>query len=96
MDEAIRVALADHLEKMNFGAVIQLSDIVDVVHDVPGVDNVRLTMPSDGGAFGIQEIARDGITPIGAAYVTDFALQDSDLPVLQAVITSQKSQNTWN
>jgi uncharacterized phage protein gp47/JayE len=95
VDEAITVALTDFMEKMNFGAVIQLSDIIDVVHDVPGVDNVRITSPSDGGPYGIQEIAPDGTTPIGGPYLTDFALQDSDLPVLQEVLTSQRSQNTW-
>jgi uncharacterized phage protein gp47/JayE len=96
VNEAIAASVELFLEKQQFGAVIQVSDILEIIHEVPGVDNVRLSSSADGGAYGIQEIAGDGITPIGAPYTTDFALQDSDLPVLQSIITTQRSQNTWN
>lgn len=82
------------MERLNFGAVIQLSDILDVVHDVPGVDNVRLAAPSDNVPYGLQEVALDGVTNIGLPYTGDFALQDSDLPILNTVITTKRSQNT--
>jgi uncharacterized phage protein gp47/JayE len=95
VDEAISTALISLLEKQTFGAVIQVSDLLEVIHEVPGVDNVRLAVPSDGVAYGIQEVAGDGVTPIGVPHTTDFALQDSDLPVLNRIVTNQKSQNTW-
>lgn len=82
------------MEKLNFGTVIQMSDIVDVVHDVPGVDNVRLAMPADNVSYGVQEVALDGVTTIGLPYINDFALQDSDLPILNLITTTKKSQNT--
>lgn len=95
VDTAIEATLTNFLEKMYFGSVIQLSDIVEIVHEVPGVDNVRIATSSDGIGYGIQEVALDGITPIGLPHTTDFFLQDSDLPVLNRVIASQRSQNTW-
>jgi uncharacterized phage protein gp47/JayE len=95
VDQAIDVALSDFLEKQQFGAVIQISDILEIAHEVPGVDNVRITGITESLTYGIQEVGSDGITLIGAPYTTDFALQDSDLPVLNAVVTLKRSQNTW-
>ncbi len=83
------------MERLNFGAIIQMSDILDVVHDVPGVDNVRIATPGDNVPYGIQEVALDGATNVGYPYTGDFALQDSDLPILNSVITTRRSQNTW-
>lgn len=95
VDEAVAVALADYLQKQFFGTIIQISDVLDIVHNVPGVDNVRLAIPSDGVSYGIQEMALDGMTPIGSPRVTDFFLTDADLPVLNSVNVYQRSQNTW-
>jgi uncharacterized phage protein gp47/JayE len=94
VDAAISTAVASFMERLNFGAVIQLSDILDVIHDVPGVDNVRLSTPADNVPYGLQEVALDGLTNIGQPYTTDFALQDSDLPILNSIITTKRSQNT--
>lgn len=95
VDTAITTALTDFLERQYFGAIIQLSDVNDIVHDVPGVDNVRLATATDGVSYGIQEVANDGLTVIGSPYTTDFFIQDSDLPVLNLVNAYQRSQNTW-
>jgi len=95
VDEAVSIALEAFLEKQLFGTIIQVSDIVDIAHDVPGVDNVRLALPSDGVAYGIQEVALDGLTPLSAPQITDFFLSDADLPVLNRVTLYQRSQNTW-
>jgi uncharacterized phage protein gp47/JayE len=95
VDTAISIALTDFLERQYFGAIIQMSDILDIVHDVPGVDNVRIASPSDGVAYGVQEVGPDGTTLIGVPKITDFFLQDSDLPVLNSVAAFQRSQNTW-
>lgn len=95
VDEAMSAALIAFMERQQFGVVLQISDFLDEAHNVPGVDNVRLATPADGVAYGVQEIAGDGVTPIGIPYTNDFALQDSDLPVLNSVVTTQRSQNTW-
>lgn len=96
VDVGITTTLTDFLERQQFGAVIQVSDILEVVHEVPGVDNVRLTTSVENGTiYGIQEMAANGTT-ILSTVTTDFTLQDSDLPVLNNIVTLAKSQNTWN
>jgi hypothetical protein len=50
------------MERLNFGATIQISDILDIAHDVPGVDNVRLATPGDNVPYGVQEVLLDGVT----------------------------------
>lgn len=95
VDEQITQALITFCEKLHFGAVIQISDLLDQAHDIPGVDNVRLATPSDGVAYGVQEVAADGETLIGPPHLNDFSMADSDLCVINAVITTRKSQNTW-
>lgn len=95
IDQALDVALTDFLEKQQFGAVIQISDLIEIAHEVPGVDNVRVTGATESVTYGVQEVGSDGVTLIGVPNVTDFALQDSDLPILNNVITLKRSQNTW-
>lgn len=95
VDSKVFDVLSDWFNKQDFGAIIQISDITEIVHEVPGIDNVRLTVPTDGVAYGIQEVALDGVTPIGLPYTGDFLLEDKDLPVLASLTITQKSQNTW-
>lgn len=95
VDTAIEEALINYLEHQYFGTVIQLSDIIEIAHNVPGVDNVRIATSTDGIGYGVQEVAVDGVTPVGLPHITDFLLQDSDLPVLNKVTVTQRSQNTW-
>jgi uncharacterized phage protein gp47/JayE len=96
VDTAITTALLAYFNSLTFGTVMQISDILDVVHDVPGVDNVRLALPGDGISYGIQEVASDGTTLLGPPYITDFFIQDSDVAVLNRLYTTRKSQNTWS
>lgn len=96
VDAGISQALTNFFGSMNFGSVIQMSDIVEITHEVSGVDNVRIATSSDATSFGIQEIAPDGTTTIGSPHTTDFALLDSDLPILNSIITNVRSANTWS
>jgi hypothetical protein len=95
VDQNLATALGNFLSSQQFGALIQISDLLEVAHEVQGVDNVRLAQPSDTGSYGVQEIALDGFTPLGAPYTNDFALQDSDLPILERVNTLLRAENTW-
>jgi uncharacterized phage protein gp47/JayE len=96
VNQAITTVLSDFFSKQQFGAVIQISDLLEITHEVPGVDNVRLTQATEATSYGVLEVAANGVTPIGAAYISDFSLQDSDLPVLNTLVTIQRSQNTWS
>jgi len=96
VDQAISTALTNYFNNQQFGVVIQLSDLIDIVHEVVGVDNVRITTTTDNATnYGIREVGADGVTTINT-YTTDFALQDADLPVLNTIVTLRKSQNTWS
>ncbi|PPS89491.1 baseplate J/gp47 family protein [Streptomyces sp. MH60] len=66
VQDSIRTALSDYLNRMDFNSSIQISDVLAVIHQVPGVDNVRLLHGGDvtgynpanpnASVVGIQEI----------------------------------------
>jgi uncharacterized phage protein gp47/JayE len=95
VDAGIASAIQLYMERLNFGATVQISDILQAVHNVNGVDNVRLANSNDGIAYGIQEISSDGSTVIGLPLEGDFTLPDSDLPVMNRAVITRRSQNTW-
>ncbi|MFD7835585.1 baseplate J/gp47 family protein [Streptomyces sp. NPDC059761] len=76
VQDAIRTSLSDYLNRMGFNSNVQISDVLQVVHQVPGVDNVRLLhggdvvgySPSNPNAsiVGVQQIVPNG-APDGAA-----------------------------
>jgi hypothetical protein len=76
VQDAIRTALSDYLNRMDFNSNVQISDILTVIHQVPGVDNCRLLHGGDVTGYssanpsasivGIQQIA-PGSTPTSAA-----------------------------
>jgi uncharacterized phage protein gp47/JayE len=67
VQDAIRIALSDFLNRMGFNGTVQISDVLAVVHQVPGVDNVRLLHGGDvvgyspanpnASIVGVQQIA---------------------------------------
>ncbi|MDQ1041412.1 putative phage protein gp47/JayE [Streptomyces sp. V3I8] len=76
VQDAIRTALSDYLNRMGFNSNIQISDVLAVVHQVPGVDNCRLLHGSDvigyssanpsASIVGMQQIAPDSAPESGA------------------------------
>lgn len=44
---SVRSTLGNYLNRMGFNAAVQVSDVLAVIHAVPGVDNVRLLNGSD-------------------------------------------------
>jgi hypothetical protein len=88
-----------------FGAVIQLNDILQIVYQTPGVDNVRFATSADDAVhYGLEEVTANG-TNI-TIYEEDFLLEDIDLPVFyslgpdtngtsEPVAPIQKTQNNW-
>jgi uncharacterized phage protein gp47/JayE len=95
VDLNIERVISNFLSEQNFGTVIQLSDIIEITHEVSGVDNIRFATPSDEVPYGILEVAKDGVTPVGLPITTDFFLEDADLPVLNALTVTRRAQNTW-
>ncbi|MGW1436882.1 baseplate J/gp47 family protein [Streptomyces griseus] len=70
VQDAIRTALSDYLNRMGFNSNVQVSDVLAVIHQVPGVDNCRLLHGGDvigyssanpnASIVGIQQIAPTG------------------------------------
>lgn len=87
--------LSAWLSSKIFGDNIQVADLIDVVKDVTGVDNVRLTRSTeDGTVYGIQKIAEDGTT-ILSSHTNDVYLSRDELPLLHSVVITPRAQNTF-
>ncbi|GAA1978754.1 baseplate J/gp47 family protein [Kitasatospora viridis] len=67
VQNAVRTALSDYLNRMVFASTVQVSDVLAVAHQVPGVDNVRFLNGGDVSGYspanpnasvvGIQQIS---------------------------------------
>lgn len=97
----IERALETHFRGIPFGGTIQMSDILQAVHNVVGVDNVRLATVSDNANnYGVQEVNSDGLILEQAPLTSDFYIDDIDIavfnslgPTAEGPIT--RTQNTW-
>lgn len=99
VDVSIAAALGAFFRTQYFGSAVQLSDILQTIHNTPGVDNVRWTNDSPGGNK-MEEVGADGRTlSDGPFWITaDFFLQDNELPSSPSadeVEITVKAQNTW-
>lgn len=99
VNASIMASLASYFENQYYGSTIQLSDILQVIHNVPGVDNVRWTNQDTSGNK-VQEVNADGSAIVtGAVYfTTDFYLQDNELaqsPNTSQIVITVRAQNTW-
>ena len=82
--------------------MVQVSDLLDVVHDVSGVDAVRfLTDDDDGTDYAIRRVTVDGAaittydnggTP---ARAIDVLLKDDEYPVFNDITIVPKAQNSF-
>ncbi len=108
VDSDIDVAVATYFSKVGLGGVAQVSDIENVVHNVSGVDNVRVLQASDYPSWtigttnnfnlGFQRVIEDDVVQ---TYVTtpgrlkDIVFGDAETPVLESVVKVLKAQNTF-
>lgn len=108
VDAAIDLAITTYLGTVGLGGVVQCSDIVQVVHNVSGVDNVRFMEGADFPSWlystrntfatGIQKIVAGAVT---VTYIntlgepTDIVYSDNHVPVLNDTNLSVKAQNTF-
>jgi uncharacterized phage protein gp47/JayE len=97
VDASIVAALDSFFNNQYYGAAIQTSDILQAIHNVPGVDNVRFTNETGNR---LEEVSASGDTLSGGPiYITnDFFIQDNELaasPSSGAVRITVRAQNTW-
>lgn len=94
VDSDITAALTSYFQNLSFGSIVQISDILELAHEVSGVDNVRLAVPGDSVPYGVQEVSSSGVA-IGGPFTSDFELTDCELGVLDALVSNRKAQNTF-
>lgn len=100
VDASVIAALTSFFENQYYGVAIQLSDILQAIHNVPGVDNVRYTNDDPDTGHKMEEVGPDGQSLSGGPFwiTTDFFIQDNELaasPSDNAVEITVRAQNTW-
>lgn len=109
VNQSINASLSSWLNSLGLNANVQVSDVLQVVHNVPGVDNVRFLNGSDYPGFtvgtannyavGIQRLTAAGT--VLASYVDaagrakDIFLLDSEVPQFGNGIYAQKAANSF-
>ena len=96
--------IATYLDSRNFGASVQVSDLLQVAHSVQGVDNVRFLTGAEpygtASSYGIEKVAPDGtriayLTTGSPARAIDVILSDNEVPVLHSINVVPKAQNSF-
>lgn len=99
----IEAELERHISTVGFNQVVQVSDLLEAVYRVDGVDAARfLTDDDDAVNYAIQRISPttgavittydNGGTPARAA---DVVVGDDEYPVFNAVVIEAKAQNSF-
>lgn len=85
VNASIVASLDSFFDNQYYGAAIQMSDILQVIHNVPGVDNVRWSNDDpDTDDNRVQEVSANGY-PLASGVVwhtDDFFIQDDELAAL--------------
>lgn len=109
VNQSINAALSDWLNSLGLSATVQVSDVLQVVHNVPGVDNVRFLNGSDYPGFtvgtannyavGIQRLTTAGTVQASlvdsSGRPKDWNFADSEVPQFGGCIFVQKAQNSF-
>lgn len=91
----INLALSSFFAQQGFSTWVQFSDVLQTVHNVPGVDNVRFTKTTDDATFhGIKTAFSNGT--IINTYDVDFVLNDNQLPIFNTVVITRRSNNNFS
>lgn len=108
VDLAVQTALNTFLSTIGFDNVVQVSDVLQVVHNTPGVDAVRFLNSGDVTGWnsatpnnftvGIQRLV--GATVVESYVDTngrpkDVILSDNQVPSLGALFTVARAQNSF-
>lgn len=107
--DQIEAAISNFLTTLGFDAVVQASDILQVVHNTPGVDAVRFLHGGDFSGYdsahpnnytvGIQQLVNGAVV---ASYVDsggrakDVILGDDQVAAFGATTQIAKAENTWS
>lgn len=108
VNTAIDAAISKHLTGLGFNSPVQFSDIIQVVHNVPGVDAVRFLHGGDHGGWnpatpnafhvGMQRVVNGSVVysyvdTNGRPYDVEFA--DDEVAGFESVYKVTRAQNTF-
>lgn len=109
VNQAINAALSAWLNSLGLSAIVQVSDVLQVVHNVPGVDNVRFLNGADyptwtsgtsnSFAVGLQRLTNSSV--VQTSYVDstgrpkDVNFTDSEVPQFGGCVFAQRAQNSF-
>lgn len=94
-------ALASFINNIGFGDSVQVSDVLNVVHNVPGIDNVRfLTSTDNPTTYAITRMSRyDPTAQIGVVQsggrAIDYDMRELIYPVFHSTVIVPKAPNTF-
>jgi uncharacterized phage protein gp47/JayE len=97
----IDVALSDFLSNLGFEAQLQISDVLQTVHNVPGVDNVRMLTSTDSATgYAVQRMSQFSAASVLQTYATggratDLQFADDQYPVFHSSVVSARAANSF-
>jgi uncharacterized phage protein gp47/JayE len=96
-NNAIRIAVNNYFQSQYFGNVIQLSDLLQAIHSVSGVDNVRWSsdLPNSVATTRVAETSQMGVE-LGTNFSSDFFVKDDELPRLSEALSSGDESGVAN
>lgn len=99
VNSALAAALSSFINALGFNAAMQISDLVQVMHNVAGVDNIRfLNSTDDGTNYAVQSVKADGSynTPYNTGgRAIDHYFDDASYPVYNSIRIVTKAKNTF-
>jgi hypothetical protein len=108
VDSSVDTALSEYLTSRGFQGRVQVSDLLQVAHNVTGVDNIRFLNATDYPTFtyatrnnfavGIQKVVQDVVVDSyvdGYGRAQDLRFGDDELPVYYGHVIVVKAENTF-
>lgn len=109
VNQAMDAALSGWLNRLGLNSVVQVSDVLQVLHNVPGVDNIRFLNGADWPGWtsgtsnsyqvGIQQLSSAGVVQTSYVDATgrpkDVFFTDSQVPQFGASLYLQKAGNSF-
>lgn len=93
IQSAMQSVVADHLANIDFGGTLQVSDLLNVMGDVLGIDAVRLLNSDDLTSHSIS--GATNATPIVLTVPSGHGYLANDLVVVSGVTGNTAANGTW-
>lgn len=91
----INNSLTSFFNSIPFGGWIQFSDVIQNIHNVTGVDNVRISTLADVGGSGYYGIAYRQNSVVITDHTSDFKLKDNEVAIFDGISIIRRGSNTF-